>query len=259
MTDGDGPLARFLPVAVLTVVLVGAIVFGGSQWGSSGPDLGDQAAAAAMAPVPTTADPVTDATADGVKRVVVLGDSLVWGARGQLTGELEDADVELTLLGGDGQGFFSSDPSWLDQLQAAVERQHPDVVVIEACCNVPEQVTLDDGTEVGGDSEPMYEAWSERAHRAATIAASQGATVHWVVTPGVVAGSYWSPMADRIARFNEIAEGLGVHLIDWQSALHPDGDVDYGDVRAPDGLHLTEQGSDVVVETTLAAIAPDLS
>jgi hypothetical protein len=189
--------------------------------------------------------------AEPVERVVILGDSLVVGAEPALRSSFEDRDVELTVVGGTGEGFLSPDAHWLDELADAVSRTDPQVVVIEACCNIPSSIALPGGRAVLADSDEAYDEWEAAARRAVSTASARGATVMWVVTPQVVPSSPSRMLAGRITALNGIYARLGVDLIDWDAALRGE---DARRVRAGDGLHLTGAGSEVVAEATVEAV-----
>ena len=197
---------------------------------------------------------VTIAPADlpePVERVVVLGDSLVVGAEPGLRSRFAEHGVELTVVGGTGEGFLSPDAHWLDELDDAVSRTDPQVVVIEACCNIPSPIAVAGGRAVDADSREAYAEWEAAARRAVSMASARGATVMWVVTPQVVAASSSRTLAGRITALNQIYARLGVELIDWDAALRAE---DAPGLRAGDGLHLTGAGSEVVAEATVEAV-----
>jgi hypothetical protein len=202
----------------------------------------------------TPAALVTVAPADrpeAVERVVVLGDSLVVGAERALRSGFAERDVDVTVVGGTGEGFLSPGAGWLDELEGAVESAKPQVVVIEACCNIPSPKVLIDGRAVGADSAEAYAAWTTAARQAVSIASAGGARVLWVVTPQVVPASASRTLAGRITALNQIYARLGVELIDWDAALRAEG---ARGLRAGDGLHLTGAGSEVVAEATVEAV-----
>ncbi|HEX7132505.1 MAG TPA: SGNH/GDSL hydrolase family protein [Iamia sp.] len=217
----------------------------------------------------TSIDEVRGPQDDGLRRVLLVGDSLTFGAIPALDEELSAQGVETRYVGFSATGLLSGQGWWNREITAQVEAWHPDVVVIEACCNYangePEYVDAA-GQTVAADSEQMYTEWAAMAADAVARAGEEGAEVLWVTTPCVVEWEGSGTTATRVAMFNAISAGLGVELVDWAGALCPDGEfastleVDGVDVavRADDGLHLTDAGDAVVAEVTWATIRPYL-
>lgn len=213
----------------------------------------------------TTTSAAARPQADGHRRVLVVGDSLVFGAVPALDAALSEQRIETRYVGYPGTGLLSGQGWWNREITAQVEAWHPDVVVIEACCNYasgePESTTEDGGT-IAPDSGQMYEAWAAAAADAVERAGAEGAPVLWVTTP-CVAETLSGALRTRVDRFEQIVDGLGVERIDWAGALCPGGrytptlDVDgtSTEVRSADGLHLTDAGDAVVADVTAAALA----
>jgi hypothetical protein len=172
-------------------------------------------------------------------------------------------------VGFPGTGLLSGRGFWLRLLSDQVRTWHPDVVVIEACCNYangePEWVDTA-GHSVAPDSAEMFRLWADHAREAVRRAEAGGATVRWVITPQA------GPLVDanvraRIERFEHIASGLGVDRVDWRHAVEPDGhftptaEVDGVRVaiRREDDLHLTDAGSALVATETWRTVGPALA
>ena len=255
------------PIVVVAVVL--ALL--GCGGGGSEQAVAEQGVA--TEPVATTTMAVTSATSsdevrgpqdDGLRRVLMVGDSLTFGAIPALDAELSSHGVGTRYVGYSATGLLSGQGWWNREITAQVEDWHPDVVVIEACCNYangePEYVE-DSGQAVAADSEQMYTEWAAMAADAVERAGEEGADVLWVTTPCVVE---WGdgPTATRVAMFNEISAGLDVEQVDWAGALCPDGafatslEVDGAEVevRAEDGLHLTDAGDAIIADVTWSTI-----
>ena len=191
---------------------------------------------------------------DGHKRVLFVGDSLMFGAYDALDFLVTRAGVEAHYVGFTATGLLSGQGWWLRSIEHEVATFDPDVVVIESCCNYgAAPLFVRDGKAVVPDSEAMFEAWADNAQRAVTLAGALGAKVYWVVTPdGSVLVT--SKFQNRIHRFNAIYFSLGVPMIDWRAALQPDGwyatSVPFQghlvQVRRDDGMHFTRTG-DVIV------------
>lgn len=209
-----------------------------------------------------------DPSRDGHRRVLFVGDSLMFGASGLLELKFRSQDIETRFVGGYGSGLLSGQGWWVRELGYQVDTWHPDVVVIEACCNYGVGEPLfraPDGSTVTSESDDMYRWWKHQAEAAVAEATRYGADVFWVVTPAA-SEQLWPTYVERIPKFNEISAGLGVDRIDWRQVLTPDGtftptkEIDGKTVRIrdPDGLHLADAGDDLVVRATYDAVAPAL-
>jgi hypothetical protein len=213
-----------------------------------------------------TGRPLGPAATDGRERVLFVGDSLTFGAKDQLTATFADHGVAAHFVGFPGTGLLSGRGFWLRGISDQVRTFHPDVVVIEACCNYangePEWVDAR-GHSVAPDSAEMFQLWTQHAREAVRRAEAGGATVRWVITPQA------GPLVDaevraRVERFEQIASGLGVERVDWRSAVEPDGHftstavVDGARVaiRKEDDLHMTDAGSALVAAETWRTVAP---
>lgn len=267
---------RPLVVLVVTLALLGC-GGGGSEHAVAQEGVASPSVDATTTTTTTTTEPVPSTTSveevgsavdDGVHRVLMVGDSLTFGAVPALDAELSGHGVEVRYVGFSGTGLLSGQGWWNREITAQVEEWQPDVVVIEACCNYangePEYVD-DAGRAVVADSEEMYEEWAAMAVDAVDRAGDQGAAVLWVTTPCVIDSGY-GYTATRVTMFNWISADLGVEQVDWEGALCPDGefatslDVDGAEVevRAGDGLHLTDAGDAIVAKVTWTAIRPHL-
>lgn len=244
------PVVRRVPSALLVVVLVAAslvlVVVGRGVWHRLD----------------------RDPARDGHRRVLFVGDSLMFGASGLLEQRFAGQEVETRFVGGYGSGLLSGQGWWVREIEHQVNTWHPDVVVIESCCNYGVGEPLfrtPEGATVTSQTEDMYRWWRVQAEAAVEAAGRYGAEVFWVLTPAA-SEQQWPSYVDRIPKFNEIYRDLGVELIDWHTPLTPDGvftptkEIDGKAVRVrdPDGLHLADAGDDLVVRATYDAVAPVL-
>ena len=186
---------RTLPLALLLLVMTVAVVGLGSRVAQGATDLvaagtsttlhgGTAASDATLASVEaTTTTTVADENDDGVKRVVIVGDSLVVMAEDQLTATFTANGVEVTYIAVSGTGILTDQGERLTQLQEALEALHPDAVIIESCCNYDGTYTLADGTVVPTDSELLWDVWAAQAQLMVSVAQAHDADVYVVVTP----------------------------------------------------------------------------
>ncbi len=209
-----------------------------------------------------------DPARDGHRRVLFVGDSMMFGASALLELKFKGQEVETRFVGGYGSGLLSGQGWWLRELEHQIDTWHPDVVVLEACCNYGVGEPLfrtPEGATVTSQSADMYTWWQRQAEAAVDIAGRYGAHVFWVVTPAA-SEELWPLYVDRIPRFNDIYRNLGVDLIDWRTLLTPEGEFSTTKeidgkavrVRDADGLHLAEVGNELVVQATYDAVAPVL-
>ena len=207
-----------------------------------------------------------DPSRDGHRRVLFVGDSLMFGASALLEQTFGGQEVETRFVGGYGSGLLSGQGWWNRELAHQVDTWHPDVVVLESCCNYGVGEPLfhaPDGSTVTPQTADMYAWWQRQAKGAVDIAGRYGATVLWVLAPAA-SDKLWPLYVERIPRFNQIYRDLGVGLIDWNVLLTPDGTftptkvIDGKEVRVrdADGLHLADAGDEVVVRATYDAVAP---
>jgi hypothetical protein len=254
---------RTLPLALLLFVLSAALVALGSRVAQGATDLAagtssdssttDATLASAEATTTTT---VADENQDGVKRVVVVGDSLVVMAEAQLSATFAANGVEVTYIAVSGTGILTDQGVRLTQLQGALEALHPDAVIIESCCNYDGSYTLADGTVVPTDSELLWDVWAAQAQLMVSVAEAHDADVYVVVTPRALENAWFSGLEDRIEHFDEIYRSLGVPVIDWDLALYPDGTTTgLESLRHTDGLHLTDAGDELIAAATWSAVA----
>ncbi|MCU1356234.1 MAG: hypothetical protein JWM89_1652 [Acidimicrobiales bacterium] len=208
----------------------------------------------------------TGARDDGQDRVLFVGDSLLFGAHDELTATFDSHDVMTRFVGYPGTGLLTAQDLWLRGITTVVRTWHPDVVVIEACCNYANNepgYRLADGRVVAADTEEMFRVWADHAADAVRRARAGGATVLWVTTP--VPGPEVEPnIRARIVRFRRIADGLGVPQVDWRTPLLHDGGYTRTAVirgvtvpiRKDDDLHLTDIGDLLVTSATWDTVAP---
>lgn len=216
---------------------------------------------------PSASLPTSGPAADGHRRVLFVGDSLTFGAHDQLVTQLGAHGVDTSFVGYPGTGLLSHQGMWLTAEHQVVTDWHPDVVVIEACCNYEVNFEagwrLPDGSIAAPDSPAMYDQWATNAAEAVRIARADSAAVFWVTTPDV-GPLVSSAIKRRIVRFRHIADGLGVPQIDWRTPLDRHGryaqdavvDGVLVPIRKADTLHLTEVGDLFVTRATWRVLGP---
>lgn len=255
--------------AVVLLAVVAMWIAGcASERASSGTE--DEAAAVVdrTEAVPSTTHAEAGPQRDGRRRVLFVGDSLMFQASDELADRFGANDVETRFIGYPGTGLLSGQGWWNREISAQVQAWQPDVVVIEACCNYSHdepKYELPDGSAIVPDSEAMYRQWAKLAANAVDRAGRHGAEVFWVTTPAASVDEE-PEILTRIDRFNRISAALDATQLDWRSVLTPDGTytqyLEVGgvptQVRSADGLHVSDAGNVLLADATWEAVAPAL-
>jgi hypothetical protein len=204
------------------------------------------------------------------QRVLFLGDSIVHQAFPTIQDRLAGAGMQSGAIGGPGQHLLVDDGRWLAELDDALARLDPDVVVLESCCGwgspwAPEErYTAPDGTTVAPDTAEAWEQWHRVAAEATDLARRDGRLVVWILAPPARTNGYYGPIEARIDIANELHRRVaacrtGVALLDWRVIAAPDGsfawDLPAADgslvrVRSDDGLHFTPAGQAALADYT---------
>lgn len=247
-----------------------AVITGTPALALSLPAAADDLAAPAGATVPATGSPDTTVPVAPPQRVLFLGDSIVHQAFPTIQDRLAGAGMQSGAIGGPGQHLLVDDGRWLADLEQALDRLDPDVVVLESCCGwgapwAPEErYTAPDGTTVAPDTAEGWEQWERVAAEATDLARRDGRLVVWILAPPARTNGYYGPIEARIDIANELHRRVaacrsGVALLDWRVIAAPDGsfawDLPAADgtavrVRAEDGLHFTPAGQAALADYT---------
>jgi peptidoglycan/LPS O-acetylase OafA/YrhL len=240
------------------------------------PDAGDgDAAVATVGPAPATSSPhrpTTTTAAPGVRRVLLVGDSVMSQAYEHHQRRFAAEGVRTVYAGGPASGPLSPQGDWATQVRAWVAAEDPDVVVVEACCNYtiePTQRYVDtDGTLIAPGSSAVVRVWEREIRRVLDLADDRGARVVLVRFAPVQTNGFYGDMEGHVAALNALYDRLaaelpGVELLDWGPPLAPDGrfvesvpgpDGTPVRIRLDDGVHLTDAGSDRVAAATVAHV-----
>lgn len=182
-----------------------------------------------------------------VRRVALIGDSLTWGLFGTsptvespLRAKLAASGISLSVDGGPGDTIPVSWPgrfSWADQLQARIDRDDPDVVVIQSVLFVD------------ADQPQNQAAYRAAAIRLLDIAQSRGAHVYFVRhhRPTNATERRAADVAEAIQA--DVAKDRGVELIplEWWLARCRGAFL-------PDGWHLSGNGVECWANAANAAV-----
>jgi peptidoglycan/LPS O-acetylase OafA/YrhL/lysophospholipase L1-like esterase len=259
------------PVAVLVlvvgVVTLGAVTEDEQDEGlgailDASPDAQDPEDLLAAAP-----DAADTSTVPTVDRVLLVGDSVMGQAYEVFRTVFEDRGILTGYAGGPSTGPLQPQGDWARQIDEWVQRFDPDVVVMEACCDytqATDQVYVDPaGNEVLPATDAVYPNWEREVRDLTRRAQAGGAHVIWVLAPPVQTNGFYGPLEGHVARVNEIYRRLPVPVIDWSTAVAPNGEytdevtgLDGGpcDVRLADGVHMSECGNRLLADLTLAQV-----
>lgn len=199
---------------------------------------------------------VDRATGKPVTKVLLVGDSVMWGAAPEIMDEFQTRGMEVRYVGLAATGPLWNNKLWATWTRDAVAEFKPDLVIFEACCVYPGpntaafgggQLYVDaNGNTVQPDSEAMFVEWERAARELIAIGKSGGASVWWVgMLRGLEPGRYYGALfPERINRINQINRRLGVPLVDWDAAVY--GQPNPGAYRAGDGVHPNAAGYDLI-------------
>ena len=201
--------------------------------------------------------------------VLIMGDSLVHQAYPTIEDRLARLGIESNVIGGPGETLMTDQAAWLDELDQAVARHDPDVVILQSCCgtgdpNRPDPYFDADGVELVPDSVEVWQEWERLAREYTESARRGGALVLWILAPPANTNGYYGPIESRIGVANDIYAGVAacsdmVATLDWGLLAGTGGDYvealpdENGDlirVRSEDGLHFTEAGQALLADLT---------
>lgn len=242
--------------------------------GSSGPPTtaavkGNAAAKVATKPAapPSTTPEQRGAPLDpaSVKRVLLFGDSAMWGEWQPVYGKLQPRGIDVRYAGLGVSGPLWNDKQWARWLDEQLQTFHPQIVVIEACCVYPgwahptagggQLYVTPDGKTVEPDSELMFTEWRKAVQELVDKAKASGAAV-WLANmpePAPYAvNTYDKALVDRTSRLRREYFSLNTPIIDWGESVA--GAPNEVELRDEDGIHLSVPGSLVVADQTIKRI-----
>jgi hypothetical protein len=232
--------------------------------------------------VPTTTAPTTVER----RRVLVVGDSLAVLLASSLQSDPRAASFDVTNGGRLGCGLLRGTPvrygvatpnaavcdGWPERFASLVRSSGPSVVVVlSGFWDLYDWMLEGRAVSVG---EPAWDAYARRElGQVASVLGAGGARLVWVQPPyflpidptsaeaayAATHGSYRSAYDDeRVDHFATVLAGLGAgSLVDARACLCPGGaavvSIDGVDVRG-DGVHLTDAGAALLIESLLSAL-----
>jgi len=189
---------------------------------------------------------------DTTKTVLVIGDSLMVQPSCTAATALAAVGVETHLHAISGSGLLTAAGvprgSWAKLLDRLLATVHPDVVVAGFVGNyIGPPATGDDGQPIAVDTPSFFAAWQTQAQGLSDLVRLSGADLYWVQPPPIASSS-------RGATLFAGYQQLGDHTLPSGGVVAgPDGGyvdanacADGAPLRAPDGLHYSDAGSQVV-------------
>ncbi len=193
----------------------------------------------------------------GVRRVLLIGDSIMVQASCGVAVGLAGIGIESHLAAVGGSGLLSGGVDWQAKTKQLLETIKPDAVIAIFVGNYFAPAPDPAGQTIPVDSPAFFDAWQRAALALTAEVRAHGARMYWVSPPPT-----GTPRASTIANGYRVIPGA--HFLDSGKALAgPNGTFEAGKktcghttvVRVPDGVHLTEDGGRIYGET----IAHDFS
>jgi len=199
---------------------------------------------------------VDRSTGKPVTKVVVFGDSIMWGASTAIAKPFNDQGVDVKYYGAPATGPLWNDKMWLSWLDQVFGIEHPDLVIFQSIGGAYPGPTYPDfgggqlyvnadGVTVQPDTDLFFSESKKASQELVDLARSRGASVWWAVAAPALpaAAQYGATAPDRINRLLADQRTLDVPLIDWGAALagHPTSAV-----YDTDGLHMLDAGNALI-------------
>ena len=196
-------------------------------------------------------------SANGVRRVLLIGDSIMVQAGCAVASGLAGIGIETHLAAVSGTGLLSGAVDWQANTQHLLETIKPDAVIAIFVGNYFAPPPDAAGHTIPVDSPEFFDAWQKAAVALSAEVRAHGAAMYWVSPPPIV-----SPRATTIANGYRMIPDT--QFLDSGKALAGPKGIYVGDkktcdrttaVRVFDGVHLTDDGARIYGET----IAHDFS
>jgi hypothetical protein len=219
-------------------------------------------------------EPVTDTkmrepTPDRQLRIAVVGDSLAQGLGVATEDVFRPFWTEVYKQGRISTGLARLDYfDWMAQMRTIVDRADPDLVVVMLGENDNQGLLYPDGTlEQDIGTFPWAGAYQRRVEQFAQIATGRGGHVVWVGLPISRDHGRWEFIQRQNGIFETVANELPnvAYFDSWDAFASPSGDYSafYRDgnkvveVRAPDGVHFSADGYEMVMRQVAALATKD--
>jgi hypothetical protein len=248
-----GVVARWVLVAVL---LAAGYVVWDRTWRRAGPTN-----PGVSCPTQVAAHRRPPLAAIGVRRVALIGDSIMWQPSCAIAGSLASVGVQTSRHGIPGSGLLAGPVDWVAETQRILDAEKPDVVVAIFVGNYwPPPLRDATGAPIRVDTPAFFRGWDERARALSGEVRAAGARLYWVSPPPIT----MSVLAHAQHLFDGYRSIPGDHVLDSGRVLAGPGGrplvlkQSCGALRllrSPDAVHLSADGARIYGQQ----IAHDLS
>jgi hypothetical protein len=185
--------------------------------------------------------------ANGPKRVLLIGDSLLYQPSCGLAAYLSHVGVETHMHAISGSGLLTGKPVWQQQTARLLKSVHPDVVVALFSGNYPPPPVVRDGRPVAVDTPAFFAAWQASAEKISAEVRASGAKLFWVEPPPMVASRRPATTFFGYTRLGDGLLGSGKVLANAEGRWTNTKPQCAGNqpLRAVDSVHLTGAGARV--------------
>ncbi|HWD53188.1 MAG TPA: DUF459 domain-containing protein [Acidimicrobiales bacterium] len=223
-------------------------------------------------PTPTTLPPLPQhPTAANPLRVVVIGDSIGIDLGQPLTNDLIGTGVVAATLDGKiDTGLSRPDYfNWPAELQADLAIHHPQLVVVMMGANDPQSLVVN-GSAVAYGTDAWNVAYSARVGSFMDTATAAGAHLLWVGMPPMAGGQLDGQMnqINGLVQAQAASRSTGVTFLNCRTILGnaqgnytaylTNGAGAEINIRAPDGIHLTPDGGEVLSQAVMNSMRSTL-
>jgi uncharacterized protein len=232
-----------------------------------------------MASAGSSTSPHTVAAAEAPKpiRIAFLGDSMsdgIWAGMLRLAAKeacLKDR-FALDRHGENGTGLTRSDKfDWPSETKSIIEDSHPDLIVVSLGLNDNQNIIERSKVHIDYATQAWGKRYAAIASEFLQIASTAPAGVLWVGNPILRDKASQSAALERNRVYSEAIADLGnpkvVYVKPWQlnpagdeafQAFGPDASGSRVQIRAPDGIHFTSTGYDLIAAYLMPIIRDHL-
>ncbi len=188
----------------------------------------------------------------GIKRVALIGDSIMNQASCSIADSLARLGIQTSRFAVGGTGLLSG-PDWLKETSLIMSSDQPNAVIAIFVGNYFSPVRDAYGRVVADNSPEFFTLWQEHAVELSNEVRSAGATMYWVSPPPIR-----SPLLNHARRLYEgYASIPGDHTLDAGNILAGAAGQEVLTkttcgktvlIRTPDRIHLTADGGRIYGE-----------
>ncbi|MGZ6895914.1 MAG: DUF459 domain-containing protein [Acidimicrobiia bacterium] len=259
MTGSRARVVLAATVATVVVLVAVLLVVWDRNWRRAGPA---NPGMSCPTVVPARGRPLLAAV--GVRRVMLIGDSIMLQASCAVADGLAGLGITTTRRAVAGSGLLTGTPDWLATIGPLLRQDRPDAVVAIFVGNYLGPPVRDaSGNVIVADTPGFRAAWQQKAAQLSHAVHAAGARMYWVSPPPFALPPFHH--ADLL--FDGYASLPGDHVIDAGPALAGKNGDEVGTlvtcgtpkvVRANDAAHLTDDGARIYGQTIAHDLGADL-